>query len=95
MQYIIIYQYIKSYIYIYMIYIYNIIYIHTQHDTTSEDLWSINQTLEVSKMPGFRDQVGIAKITGAAFVDGQKVLEVKEFTCSLVLWNPPGETPWI
>ena len=84
MQYIIIYQYIKSYIYIY-----------TQHDTTSEDLWSINQTLEVSKMPGFRDQVGIAKITGAAFVDGQKVLQVKEFTCSLMLWNPPGKAPWI
>ena len=29
-------------------------------------------------------QVGIAKITGKAFVDGQKVLEVKEFTCDLV-----------
>lgn len=28
-------------------------------------------------------QVGIAKITGKAFVDGQKVLEVKEFTCDL------------
>ena len=27
-------------------------------------------------------QVGIAKITGKAFVDGQKVLEVKEFTCN-------------
>lgn len=30
-------------------------------------------------------QVGIAKITGKAFVDGQKVLEVKEFTCDSVL----------
>ena len=29
-------------------------------------------------------QVGIAKITGAAFVDGQKVLEVKQFTCTSV-----------
>lgn len=27
-------------------------------------------------------QVGIAKITGAAYVDGTKVLEVKEFTCA-------------
>ena len=30
-------------------------------------------------------KVGIAKITGKAFVDGQKVLEVKEFTCDSVL----------
>lgn len=37
--------------------------------------------VEVKK---FREKVGIAKITGAAFVDGQKVLEVKEFTCALV-----------
>eukprot|EP00434_Breviolum_minutum_P042898 symbB.v1.2.038204.t1/scaffold5870.1/size22917/2 len=37
--------------------------------------------VEVKK---FREKVGIAKITGKAFVDGQKVLEVKEFTCALV-----------
>lgn len=37
--------------------------------------------VEVKK---FREKVGIAKITGAAFVDGQKVLQVKEFTCALV-----------
>jgi len=37
--------------------------------------------VEVKK---YREKVGIAKITGKAFVDGQKVLEVKEFTCALV-----------
>ena len=42
-----IYQYISVY---QIIYIYT--YIYTQHVTTSEDLWSINQTLEVS-MPCF------------------------------------------
>ncbi|CAK9101507.1 unnamed protein product [Durusdinium trenchii] len=35
--------------------------------------------VEVKK---FREKVGIAKITGAAYVDGTKVLEVKEFTCA-------------
>ena len=42
--------------------------------------------VEVKK---FREKVGIAKITGSAFVDGQKVLEVKEFTCALV------KEPWM
>ncbi|CAJ1330051.1 unnamed protein product, partial [Effrenium voratum] len=32
----------------------------------------------------FREKVGIAKITGAGYVDGKKVIQVKEFTCALV-----------
>ncbi|CAL1143672.1 unnamed protein product, partial [Cladocopium goreaui] len=44
--------------------------------------------VEVKK---FREKVGIAKITGAAFVDGQKVLQVKEFTCALVKVPSSGE----
>lgn len=32
----------------------------------------------------FREKVGIAKIKGIGYVDGQKAIEVKEFTCALV-----------
>lgn len=32
----------------------------------------------------FREKVGIAKIKGVGYVDGQKAIEVKQFTCALV-----------